>query len=162
MSCHLPLHGNYTSSLTSSRTKKADCYVLIASSPCINTQKGKSLLSSLTPIFFVILFPVSQLSGNRQWWLLFNCATHSSTCLLVVQWTTISLLFFCPPFQTNSYQELIWSLHKGLFPENPLLTHELLFKLKDAGVSVRLAGNTVASAKSRGIAFATPSPHLHK
>lgn len=143
MSCHLPLHGNYTSSLTSSRKKSGLlCFNSIITLYKYSEREKLTLLPNSN--IFVILFPVSQLSGNRQWWLLFSCATHSSTCLLVVQWTTISL-FFCPPFQTNSYQELRWSLHKGLFPENPLLIHKLLFKLKDAGVSVRLAGNTVAS-----------------
>lgn len=50
---------------------------------------------------------------------------------------------------------------KGLFPENPLLIHELLVKLKDTDVSVRLAGNQIASDESQGTAFSTP-PTLHQ
>lgn len=49
-----------------------------------------------------------------------------------------------------------------LFPENPLLIHELLVKLKDADVSVRLAGNQVASDESWRTASPTTPPPLHQ
>lgn len=136
-----------------------DCYVLIASSPCINTQKGKSSVSSLPQMFLwlFLLFPCLVGTDNGDF---FKRATHSSTCLLVAQWT-ITSLFFCPPFQTSFYQELRWCLSKDLFPEIPLLIHELLLKLKDEDTSVGLAGNQVASDSSSGSALSTPPP-FHK
>lgn len=69
--------------------------------------------------------------------------------------------FFCPPFQTSFYQELRWCLSKDLFPEIPLLIHELLLKRKDEDTSVGLAGNQVASDSSSGSALSTPPP-FHK
>lgn len=52
-------------------------------------------------------------------------------------------------------------LSKDLFPEIPLLIHELLLKLKDEDTSVGLAGNQVASDSSSSSALSTPPP-LHK